>query len=82
MSFYKPGVTIAPKELEAKLDDQPAEIADAPKIGENRAPSELDTKNRGNTSTPTRADGSAESDTIPLNRPTRRQGTRPSKACK
>ena len=48
-----------------KLDDQLAGIADAVKLGGNQAPPELNLENPGNMSTPTHANGLAESDTNP-----------------
>ena len=59
------GHLIAPEQPEAKPDDQPAGIADAPKLSGNRALPELDSENNENMSTPTRTDGSAEFDTNP-----------------
>ena len=59
------GHLITPEEPEAKLNDQPAGTADAPKLSGNRAPLELDSESLRNMSTPTHADGSAESDTSP-----------------
>ena len=56
------GHLIAPEQPEAKPDDQPAGIADAPKLDGNQAPSELDSENPRNMSTPTSAKESAESD--------------------
>jgi hypothetical protein len=56
------GHLIAPEQPEAKPDDQPAGIADAPKLDGNQAPSELDSENPRNMSTPTSANESAESD--------------------
>ena len=56
---------ITPKELEEKIDNQPARVADDLKLGGNQAPPELDSEDLGNMSTPTRADGLAEFDTKP-----------------
>ena len=56
---------ISPKKPEVKLNDQPAGIADALRLGGNQAPPELDSENLGNMSTPTHANGSTESDTNP-----------------
>ena len=51
------GHLIPCKGPEAKLDDQPAGTADAPKLSGNRALPELDSENLRNMSTPTRATG-------------------------
>ena len=59
------GHLISPKGPEAKLDDQPAGTADAPKLGGNQALPELDSENLENMSTPTRANGSIESNVNP-----------------
>ena len=51
------GHLISPKGPKAKLNDQPAGTADAPKLSGNRALPELDSENLRNMSTPTRTTG-------------------------
>ena len=55
---------ITPKALEAKLDNQSAEIDDSTLLGGNQVPPKINSENLGNMLTPTRIDESAKPNTI------------------